>query len=182
MITQQDIATEWDRIAEMATARLRRPFPLFDQINFSFDNATSRLIGVREAPFGRFDLRISRRYLPPAMTHDLIIALTHEMAHIGDLTHGKKWQRDFKIMLNGLGYTKHPVSTGYVPYSAADHPSMPILLEHEITFERTEGWMYYCNCPTRTAEAGGYGVRSRRSLEGRICKDCGVLHVQYIRK
>lgn len=175
------IKREWNRLAAVVSEVLGRSIPEFDELDFQWDNATSRTAAVGPGPFGQVKLRLSKVNTPPVVTHDFTIVLAHEMCHVDLYNHGAKWKKDFRTVLDALGYVNHPVNTGSLAYVASDHPHLPVLPQF-VPNPLRRGWMYFCECPGRTEKDGGYGIRSRRSLDGRQCRDCNALQVVWVPK
>lgn len=190
-LSQYEILREWDRLRPLVAPHLSVDVPEGSTLLFKWDRAKSRMAALGNH-FSNPELRVSRAAAPPELTHDFTILLIHEMCHLPDvenaflgepiIAHRAPWKKAFRAALDAAGYTAHPVTTVYVPYVQSDHPHMPIRLEHATADIPRSGWMYYCDCPEHDESAGGYGIRSRRSLDGRICKHCNSLHVIWVDK
>lgn len=102
---------------------------------------------------------------------ELRITLIHEMAHyfcwyhLGRVRgHGPVWKATHRRLLNAAGMKDVVVSrTAQRTESSARR------------IDAAKPYRYFCECPARTLANGGYGSRSRRSLDGRKCAKCGTL-------
>lgn len=151
--------------------------PRSSDIRISLSPMTSATAKIFQRRGSRPELRVAREYVKDS--HDFRITIIHEMCHLtAPNGHGPIWVAHFRKALDACGYVLHPAERTYTVFSAEMHPHLPTLEEGRRT---KSGWMYICECPGRSQAEGGYGVRSRRSLDGRTCPRCKTLNVVYVK-
>lgn len=167
-----DIATPkraWDELVQQVNSKLDYNVPESDQFDWDLMRATSKggEIKYRTRP----QIRISTLIFP-ADCPDMRVILLHEMAHFiayyqfRERGHGAVWKRTFRQLLDAAGM--EDVSASRTRQSTDEAADRVV---------SARPYRYFCECPSRTLANGGYGSRSRRSLDGRKCPKCGVLNL-----
>lgn len=172
MLSTLTISRLWNEFREPVSKAVGTTIPKSSEIRITISTATTNRAKFITRPGQRPELRVSNQF--GGETHDLRITIIHEMCHYLAHGHGFAWQTLYRKALDACGYRNQPATRLHPAYQAADHPELEILPDavRPIRPARKEGWRYFCECPDRTLEKGGYGVRSRRSADGRTCSGC----------
>lgn len=171
-----DIATPkraWDELVQQVNSKLDYNVPGSESFDWDLMKASSKRgeIKYRFRP----QIRIST-VIFSADCRDMRVTLLHEMAHyiayyqFDDRGHGPDWKQTFRRLLDAAGMKDVRVERSRQPLGEA---------AERVASSRP--YRYFCECPARTLENGGYGIRSRRSLDGRRCGRCGTtlsLHIE----
>lgn len=164
MYSTSTIRNLWDEL------RQKSPFPVCesDQINVRLSRA--KTLGGQMS-YGAVPTLSISTVLHPEANDDLRVTILHEMAHLISWRtfsvrgHGPQWKKVFRQLLDANGFDKVPTSRTLVAADGSAYERPPGAV-------RTQGFMYYCQCKGRTEADGGYGIRTRRSLDGRVCRRC----------